>query len=662
MNISVANASDATQLSTPPASSTSSTPSPSNPGHHIHASRILDSKATGNIILSRHAFQLAHGNNDGVRIFRDSQQQPLSSPSPIPATSETGAENPKRKSTLDPFGRGRVLTETRPYSKSASPFNQRHSMLLQHSPHQDSGAVQIAQETNQESKTPQPLESISVSNVGIDNPSDHASQSAANSEFWEGHGDHEVIASNKRPKSELRGSNIRKPRIRTQLAVKPRLSRHSTGSLLNSLAITGDDDDIPAKDQLKTPIAERYDESSKTSVLMCNDDTQRASAAIREDDPYRTPSPKSYEASHKAFLIESDEDVLMTPVNENIKSISNTLDVKEKDLFVVWNDTDQTVLRESEQTLVQKKDPQRAPLTDISLAPTVTFDAKPLAPLMTRQPRKATSRSRLLIVCPFPINHHYWEEYANDTFNYLLEIESRYDRYMYFDPQSEFGDYRSTLTQWMIELCYGWFELPSGTLHTAVNILDRYLATVTPETVHRDKLQCIGMCALMIAGKLEEPAGVFSTYSLCQLCDLYSTRELADMEITILKALKFEILVASALSFSDYFKRAILDHEETRQLIDFLCDLSLISHQFLEFNTCQIAASAVWISLCAVGYDWSEDLAILTGYSRHDLSPCSVVFRDLVCSANHPLDLRPTLGVRYPLDQTLTILRGVLLE
>jgi hypothetical protein len=68
--------------------------------------------------------------------------------------------------------------------------------------------------------------------------------------------------------------------------------------------------------------------------------------------------------------------------------------------------------------------------------------------------------------------------------------------------------------------------------------------------------------------KLEEPAGTLGTYNLCQLCDLYSTRELANTEIDILKALKFEILVASATGFSDYIQRAIVDHEETRQLID----------------------------------------------------------------------------------------------
>ncbi|KAK3847870.1 MAG: cyclin-like protein [Linnemannia gamsii] len=279
---------------------------------------------------------------------------------------------------------------------------------------------------------------------------------------------------------------------------------------------------------------------------------------------------------------------------------------------------------------------------------------------MTRKPKKAITRSRLVVVSSFPNSQHYWDEYANDTFKYLLEIESRYDRYMYFDPEFEFGDHRSTLVQWIIELCYGCFFLPTGTLHAAVNILDRYLAVVKPETVHRDKLQCVGMCALMIAGKLEEPAGTLGAFNLCQLCDLYSTRELANTEIDILKALKFEILVASATGFSDYIKRAIADNDDTWQLIDFLCDLSLISHRFLEFSPCQIAATAVWISLCASGQDWDENLAILTGFARQDMTPCSVVFHELICPPNQPLDLQLTLGHRYPINETMATLRKVL--
>lgn len=64
--------------------------------------------------------------------------------------------------------------------------------------------------------------------------------------------------------------------------------------------------------------------------------------------------------------------------------------------------------------------------------------------------------------------------------------------------------------------------------------------------------------------------------------------------------------------------------------------------------------------MCAYGQDWNEDLAILTGYTRKDLTPCSVLFKRLVCMQTDTLDLRLTLGPRYPLEQTLATLTRTL--
>ncbi|KAF9085929.1 hypothetical protein BGX23_009285 [Mortierella sp. AD031] len=603
MDMRVASTSEATQLSTPPASSASSTPSPSNLLVHPGAIRTIQNKATG---YCTPPFQPARNSSASVAIFHDGQLHRSFSQSALGA--EVSNETSKRRATEDPLGRRRAQTYSRerPQSMFISSNPQSHSAFLQQDSHQTFGTVGTPtprdpsgsdekQDRNEELRTPRLSDAAhansfnnnNIMNSGSTDNTIVASESSIS--FWDNSEDVIEPESNKRPRSELRGVEGRKARSATWSNLKTSYDRRqSTNSFigLGNLSVKNNDgliDDLP-----KTPVP-----------------------------PRRAPAE-----------------------------------------FKVWED--------KEQTPVKKGGPRRAPLTDISLSigtstmPAVTFDIRPLGPLMTRQPRKASTRSRLVVVSPFPMNQSYWDEYASDTFNYLLEIEGRYDRYMYIDLQSEFGDHRSTLIQWMIELCYGWFHLPSGTLHSAVNILDRYLAIVKPETIDREKLQCVGMCALMIAGKLEEPAGTLSTYNLCQLCDLYSTRELANTEVDILKALKFEILVASATGFSDYFKRAIFDSDETRELIDFLCDLSLISHHFLEFNTCQIAAAAVWISLCAVGQDWNEDLAILTGYSRNDLSPCSLVFHELVFSKTNPLDVRPTLGFKYQVDHVLVILRGVL--
>ncbi|KAI7818035.1 cyclin-like protein [Gamsiella multidivaricata] len=284
----------------------------------------------------------------------------------------------------------------------------------------------------------------------------------------------------------------------------------------------------------------------------------------------------------------------------------------------------------------------------------------PLGPLMIRQPRQTSSRQRLKILDPFPMNPSYWNEYAEDTLNYLLEIEGRYDRYMYKGPDVDFPSHRATLVQWLVELCYGCFSYQPNTLHIAVNLLDRYLSAHGVTLVPLDQLQCVGMCALMIAGKMEENTIKLEIFELCRLCDLYTPRQIASTELSILVALKFEVLVSSASGFSDYFKRAISAPPMVIELIDFLCDLSLISYKFLDFSNSQIAAAAVWIALCAIHQDWSEELAILTGYSRTDLTPCSMLFRELVCSQIDTVDLRSTLGHKYPLEQILATLTYVL--
>ncbi|KAF8935408.1 G2/mitotic-specific cyclin-B3 [Dissophora ornata] len=311
------------------------------------------------------------------------------------------------------------------------------------------------------------------------------------------------------------------------------------------------------------------------------------------------------------------------------------------------------------QTPIKKKGTQRTPLTDISCSSVVqvSLGAKPLGPLMTRQPRKGSTRQRLIIVNPFPMSPSYWEEYANDTFMYLLEIElafgasasvlrlslchhssilfqGRYDRYMYMDPDSESTSHRTTLVLWLVEVCYKYLEYQPTTLHAA----DRYLSIHKMEQVPLSELQCVGMCALMIAAKLEEHTdNKCSIADLCKLCDLYTPQEITSMELSMLVVLKFEILVASAIGFSDYFQRAVPANPMLSELTD-----------------------AMWIALCALHDNWSEELAILTGYSRLDLTPCTMAFKELICSSTYTLEQLAPLGLKYPLEQTLATLTPVL--
>ncbi|KAG0331815.1 G2/mitotic-specific cyclin-B3 [Podila horticola] len=290
---------------------------------------------------------------------------------------------------------------------------------------------------------------------------------------------------------------------------------------------------------------------------------------------------------------------------------------------------------------------RRQPLKDISVSstprestPIPSIPASPLGPLMTRLPKKVYIRPRITVKDEFPINPAYWNEYMNETLTYITEIEDRYDRYYYFSNQPLIkSDMRRVLVMWLMELCYGPFRFEASTLHHA------------------------GVCALMIAGKLDENGFKFSTEDLSMLCDrAYTPGEIAGMEIRILVTLKFEVLVASTCSFADFFRRAIEPNSLSTLLIDFLCDLSLLSHEFLEFNPSQIAATAVWIALCATDRNWTEELAIATGYSRTILTQSVKVYASLVNQCVDSIEGLKCLTLKYPLEETLLILSRLLVQ
>ncbi|KAF9326339.1 hypothetical protein BG006_010209 [Podila minutissima] len=312
---------------------------------------------------------------------------------------------------------------------------------------------------------------------------------------------------------------------------------------------------------------------------------------------------------------------------------------------------------------------RRQPLKDISSTPREStpinsIPASPLGPLMTRLPKKVYIRPRITVKDEFPINPAYWNEYMNETLTYITDIEDRYDRYYYFSNQPLIkSDMRRVLVMWLMELCYGPFRFEASTLHHAVCILDRFMTASLPGSIDSSLLQCIGVCALMIAGKLDENGFKFSTEDLSMLCDrAYTPGEIAGMEIRILVTLKFEVLVASTCSFADFFRRAIEPNSLSTLLIDFLCDLSLLSHEFLEFNPSQIAATAVWIALCATDRNWTEELAIATGYSRTILTQSVKVYASLVAQCINSIEGLKCLALKYPLEETLLILSRLLVQ
>lgn len=97
---------------------------------------------------------------------------------------------------------------------------------------------------------------------------------------------------------------------------------------------------------------------------------------------------------------------------------------------------------------------------------------------------------------------------------------------------------RAILIDWLIDVHLK-FKLLSETLYLTVNIIDRYLSQKL--TIHRSRLQLIGVSALLISTKYEEiyPPTVKDLVYITD--NAYTKNEILTMESEILVTLDFDI-------------------------------------------------------------------------------------------------------------------------
>lgn len=95
-------------------------------------------------------------------------------------------------------------------------------------------------------------------------------------------------------------------------------------------------------------------------------------------------------------------------------------------------------------------------------------------------------------------------EYVVEILDYMRSIEGSYmpmPNYMARHPELAWHS-RSLLCNWMVEVHWRYKFFPE-TLFLAVNLLDRYLSLAT-SPVSRNRLQLVGVAALVVAAKFEE--------------------------------------------------------------------------------------------------------------------------------------------------------------
>lgn len=242
------------------------------------------------------------------------------------------------------------------------------------------------------------------------------------------------------------------------------------------------------------------------------------------------------------------------------------------------------------------------------------------------------------------------KEYAADVMRCMLQRELHFmprPDYMSDQPQIN-AKMRAILNDWLFEV-HRKYTLKRETLFLAVNLSDRYLSHAT---VSRQRLQLVGVTALLIAAKFEEIEPPELADLVYVTADSYSRQEIMETEIAMLAVFNFQVAAPTAASFLQHFQaapqiraagtagavpvQAESPHDQVRaDLAWYLVELALLDIRMIRHAPSHVAAAALMLSnkLSGTRPAWPSMLSRLSGYVEKELEACAVELGQLLEAA-----------------------------
>eukprot|EP00808_Paulinella_micropora_P007906 g73776.t1 len=221
------------------------------------------------------------------------------------------------------------------------------------------------------------------------------------------------------------------------------------------------------------------------------------------------------------------------------------------------------------------------------------------------------------------------ESFVLDTpiVEYLLDIDCALrDNELKYRPKPDYmtsvqndinHTMRGILVAWLVEVAEE-YNLSSQTLFLTVSYIDRLLSVVS---VHRTKLQLIGITSMLIASKYEEiyPPSVDDFVYIAD--HTYTRDEVLRMETVILNTLKFALTNATAWEFVRRYTKLGGLEARTVALSHYLAEMFLQEPQHVSEIPSQVAAASCWIAHWAAHSTAWRDLQNVSGYSLDMIRP-----------------------------------------
>ncbi|AQK64281.1 cyclin superfamily protein, putative [Zea mays] len=229
--------------------------------------------------------------------------------------------------------------------------------------------------------------------------------------------------------------------------------------------------------------------------------------------------------------------------------------------------------------------------------------------------------------------------YASDIYSYLRSTESQATRrpatdYIAAVQVDVTPNTRAILVDWLVDVSEE-YRFVSDTLYLTVSYIDRFLSA---NALNRQKLQLLGVAAMLIASKHEEISPL-NVEDFCYITDnTYTKQEVVKMESDILNVLKFEMGNPTPKTFLRMFTR--FSKEDTKKyrslqlefLGSYLCELSLLDYSLLRFLPSLVAASVLFVARLTLDphtHPWSKKMQTLTGYKPFELKDCVAAIHHL---------------------------------
>uniref|UniRef100_W5KXG5 G2/mitotic-specific cyclin-B1 n=1 Tax=Astyanax mexicanus TaxID=7994 RepID=W5KXG5_ASTMX len=244
-------------------------------------------------------------------------------------------------------------------------------------------------------------------------------------------------------------------------------------------------------------------------------------------------------------------------------------------------------------------------------------------------------------------------EYVKDIYKYLRQLEAdQAVRPRYLEGREVTGNMRAILIDWLVQVQIK-FRLLQETMYMTVAIIDRFLQD---HPVPKKRLQLVGVTAMFIASKYEEmyPPEIADFAFVTDRA--YTTAEIRDMEMNILRVLKFSFGRPLPLQF---LRRASKIGEVTAEhhtLAKYFVELTMVDYDMVHFAPSQVASAAFALMLKVFNCgEWTPTLQFYMGYAEDSLIPVMQHIAKNVVKVNEGLSKHLAVKNKYSSQKQMRI-------